>query len=194
MRWGWEGGKCRPPLSFVELRRDGECLSRSSFRRLCHRGISCGLGGILATAALCLIPQSGHRFFQGWGEFDGSLSILHLAVESADVPVDDPDLLTGVAGVFLAPLSHLDPLDEQTEKLRRELLDVPVPSGLFDEGVHVGGGGFQLLQPSLLLRDGVLQRPLLGVWVADGSDCTSFSTFTNLCLAVPTILYREEEI
>ena len=34
----------------------------------------------------------------------------------------------------------------------------------------------------------------LGVWVADGSDCASFSTFTNLCLAVPTILYREEEI
>ena len=32
----------------------------------------------------------------------------------------------------------------------------------------------------------------LGVWVADGSDCASFSTFTNLCLAVPTILYREE--
>ena len=34
----------------------------------------------------------------------------------------------------------------------------------------------------------------LGVWVADGSDCASFSTFTNICLAVPTILYREEEI
>ena len=34
----------------------------------------------------------------------------------------------------------------------------------------------------------------LGVWVADGSDCASFSTFTNACLAVPTILYREEEI
>ena len=34
----------------------------------------------------------------------------------------------------------------------------------------------------------------LGVWVADGSDYASFSTFTNLCLAVPTILYREEEI
>ena len=34
----------------------------------------------------------------------------------------------------------------------------------------------------------------LGVWVADGSDCASFSTFTDLCLAVPTILYREEEI
>ena len=34
----------------------------------------------------------------------------------------------------------------------------------------------------------------LGVWVADGDDCASFSTFTNLCLAVPTILYREEEI
>ena len=30
----------------------------------------------------------------------------------------------------------------------------------------------------------------LGVWVADGSDCASFSTFTNACLAVPTILYR----
>ena len=34
----------------------------------------------------------------------------------------------------------------------------------------------------------------LGVWVADGSDYASFSNFTNLCLAVPTILYREEEI
>ena len=34
----------------------------------------------------------------------------------------------------------------------------------------------------------------LGVWVADGSDCASFSTFTDVCLAVPTILYREEEI
>ena len=34
----------------------------------------------------------------------------------------------------------------------------------------------------------------LGVWVADGSDCASFSTFTNAYLAVPTILYREEEI
>ena len=28
------------------------------------------------------------------------------------------------------------------------------------------------------------------VWVADGSDCASFRTFTNACLAVPTILYR----
>ena len=34
----------------------------------------------------------------------------------------------------------------------------------------------------------------LGVWVADGSDCASFSTFTDACLAVPTILYREEEL
>ena len=34
----------------------------------------------------------------------------------------------------------------------------------------------------------------LGVWVADGSDCASFSTFNDFCLAVPTILYREEEI
>lgn len=34
----------------------------------------------------------------------------------------------------------------------------------------------------------------LGVWVAYGSDCASFSTFANACLAVPTILYREEEI
>ena len=34
----------------------------------------------------------------------------------------------------------------------------------------------------------------LGVWIADGSDYASFSTFTNLCLAVPTILYREEDI
>lgn len=34
----------------------------------------------------------------------------------------------------------------------------------------------------------------LGVWVADGDDCASFGTFTNLCLAVPTILYREEEL
>lgn len=34
----------------------------------------------------------------------------------------------------------------------------------------------------------------LGVWVADGSDCASFSTFTNAYLAIPTILYREEEL
>ena len=31
-------------------------------------------------------------------------------------------------------------------------------------------------------------------WIAYGDDFASFSTFTNACLAVPTILYREEEI
>ena len=41
------------------------------------------------------------------------LALLHRAVHRADVAVHDADALVGAAGVFLRPLAHLNPLDEQ---------------------------------------------------------------------------------
>ncbi len=105
------------------------------------------------------------RLYEGWGEFNWGCLILHWTVDDTDVPVDDLDLLTGMAGVFLAPLPHLNPLNEQTEELRGQLLDVRIPLGFLNEGVHVGGGGFQTFQMGLLLWHSVLQRFLLGVVV-----------------------------
>ena len=51
------------------------------------------------------------------------LALLHRAVHCADVAVDDADALVGAAGVFLRPLAYLDPLDEQAQQLRRQLVD-----------------------------------------------------------------------
>ena len=51
------------------------------------------------------------------------LALLHRAVHRADVAVDDADALVGAAGVFLRPLAYLDPLDEQPQQLRRQLID-----------------------------------------------------------------------
>ena len=39
------------------------------------------------------------------------------------------------------------------------------PLGLLNERFYVGSGRFQLLQPGLLLRDGLLQHFLLGVMI-----------------------------
>ena len=65
------------------------------------------------------------------------LSLLHRAVHSADVPVYDPDALSRRAGILLAPLSHLDPLDEEPQQLRRQFVDGSVPFGFLNEGVHI---------------------------------------------------------
>ena len=43
------------------------------------------------------------------------LAPLHRAVHRADVAVHDADALVGAAGVFLRPLTYLDPLDEQPQ-------------------------------------------------------------------------------
>ena len=51
------------------------------------------------------------------------LALLHRAVHCADVAVDDADALVGAAGVFLRPLAYLNPLDEQPQQLRRQLVD-----------------------------------------------------------------------
>ena len=51
------------------------------------------------------------------------LALLHRAVHRAAVAVHDADALVGVAGVFLRPLAYLDPLDEQAQQLRRQLVD-----------------------------------------------------------------------
>ena len=51
------------------------------------------------------------------------LALLHRAVHRADVAVHDADALVGAAGVFLRPLAYLDPLDEQAQQLRRQLVD-----------------------------------------------------------------------
>lgn len=86
------------------------------------------------------------------------LALLHRAVHRADVAVHDADALVGAAGVFLRPLAYLDPLDEQPQQLRRQLVDGGILLRLLNERVHVGGGGFQLFQPGLLFGDLFLQR------------------------------------
>lgn len=92
-----------------------------------------------------------------------ALTRLHRAVQVPNVPVDDPDALRRTAGIFHAALPNLDALDEQSSQLRRQLVDGGEPLGLLNERFHVGGGRFQLLQPVLLFRDGLLQHLLLGV-------------------------------
>ena len=87
------------------------------------------------------------------------LALLHRAVHRADVAVHDADALVGVAGVFLRPFSRLDPLDEQPQQLRRQLVDGGVLLRLLNECVRVGN--FQLFQPGLLFGDLFLQRFLL---------------------------------
>ena len=91
---------------------------------------------------------------------------LHRPVHHADVPVDDPDALAGAAGIFLAPLAHLDPLDEQPQEFRRQFVDGSVPLRLLNEGVHIGCRCLQLLQSSLLLRDSILQSLLIRIVIA----------------------------
>lgn len=91
---------------------------------------------------------------------------LHRPVHHADVPVDDPDTLAGATGIFLAPLAHLDPLDEQPQEFRRQFVDGSVPLRLLNEGVHIGCRCLQLLQSSLLLRDSILQSLLIRIVIA----------------------------
>ena len=86
------------------------------------------------------------------------LALFHRAVHRADVAVHDADALVGAAGVFLRPLAYLDPLDEQPQQLRRQLVDGGVLLRLLNECVHVGGGSFQLFQQGLLFEDLFLQR------------------------------------
>ena len=70
-------------------------------------------------------------------------------VQRADIPVNDPDALTGGTGVFPCPLPDLDALDEQPQQLGRQLVDGGVLLGLFDEGIHIGDRGFQPFQQSI---------------------------------------------
>ena len=108
-------------------------------------------------------------------------ALLHRAVHRADVAVDDADALVGAAGVFLRPFSHLDPLDEQPQQLRRQLIDGGVLLCLLNERVHVGGGGFQLFQPGLLFGDLFLQRFLLaGVIARQHPVCSSVTRPSTL--------------
>ena len=65
------------------------------------------------------------------------LALLHRAVHRADVAVHDADALVGAAGVFLRPFSHLDPLDEQPQQLRRQLVDGGVLLRLLNESFAV---------------------------------------------------------
>ena len=54
-------------------------------------------------------------------------------VHHADVPVEDPDALAGAAGILLAPLAHLNPLNEQPQKFRRQLINSSVSLRLLNE-------------------------------------------------------------
>ena len=97
----------------------------------------------------------------------GTLGIFcgHGAVYDTDVAVDDPHLLHTIAVVATRSLANVDAFNEQPQQLRRQLGYIRVATGFLNEGVHVGGGGFQLLQLRLLLRDGCGQLLLLCIVV-----------------------------
>ena len=52
---------------------------------------------------------------------------------------ENPDTLSRRAGILLAPLAHLDPLDKEPQESRRQFVNGGVPLGLLNEGVHIGG-------------------------------------------------------
>ena len=97
----------------------------------------------------------------------GTLGIFcgHGTIYDADVAVDDPYLLHTAAVVASGSLANVDAFNERPQQLRRQLRDFRVPAGLLNEDIHVGGGGFQLFQFHLLLRDGRCQLFLLGIVV-----------------------------
>jgi len=67
--------------------------------------------------------------------------------------------------VLHGTFSDLDPGYEQAHDLRCQLVNGPVPFCLLDERLHIGGRRLQLFQPFFLLRDRLVQLPLLGVVV-----------------------------
>lgn len=82
---------------------------------------------------------------------------LHRPVHHTNVPVDDPDTLRGAMGILFASLAHLDPLDEQSQQLRREFIDGSVPLRLLNECIHIGCRCPQILQPHFFFRNRILQ-------------------------------------
>ena len=98
----------------------------------------------------------------------GTLGIFcgHGTVYNTDVTVDDPHLLHTVAVVAARSLANVYAFNERPQQLRRQLGYLCVAAGLFNEGVYIGGGGFQLFQFRLLLRYGHRQLLLLGVVVS----------------------------
>lgn len=88
-----------------------------------------------------------------------------VVIPFSDVTVNDTDFLSRVPRVLHSTFSDLDPGYEQAHDLRRQLVNGPVPFCLLDERLHIGGRRLQLFLSLLLLRDRLVQLPLLGVVV-----------------------------
>ena len=65
------------------------------------------------------------------------LSRPHGAIDTANVTVEDADVLLGISGIFHAAFPDFDPLDEQPQQLRCQLIDGGILLRFLNECFHV---------------------------------------------------------